>query len=181
MKKGSVIAGAAMILAGAGCIAFPLTSLVVVGKIFGALLLVCGAGGLASCVKNKESIWRGLLSLAVLLGGAVIFLDAFQAVAAVDVLVKVFAAFSLFGGITQVMLAVNAKDAIKNWWVLLLSGLLTVILAVLVLANPFTGLLVADWMIAFELMMTGMLLISFGFVKPEIKVTVAEEEMAEEM
>ncbi|MCQ2501552.1 MAG: hypothetical protein MJ117_09440, partial [Lachnospiraceae bacterium] len=51
---------------------------------------------------------------------------------------------------------------------------LNVILGLLVLANPFTGLLVADCMIAVELMMTGGLLISLSFVKPEMKIQVTE-------
>lgn len=104
--------------------------------------------------------------------GAIIFLDAFSALAAIDVIVKVFAAFTLFSGITQMMVAVCAKEVVHNWVVFLLTGILNVVLALLVLANPFTGLLVADCMIAFELLMAGGLLLSFSFVKPDIEIRV---------
>lgn len=183
MKKSLVIAGVVMILAGMGCIVFPLTSVMMIGKMIGAVLLVTGAGSLITCIKNKKSVGKGLLSGLVVLAGCMILLDAFSTLAAVDVLVKVFAAFTLFSGITQMMVSAAAKEVISHPVVFLLTGFLNVLLAILVLANPFTGFMVADCMIAFELLMTGSLLISFGCLKPEIEIHVTEktEETAAEV
>lgn len=172
MKKGLTFAGVLMMAAGIACMVFPLASVVTIGKILGAAMLVWGVSSLIRCICDMKSIWKGLASMLVTIAGAIVFLDAFSALATIDVIVKVFAAFTLFSGITQMMVAVGAKEVVHNWVAFLLTGILNVVLALLILANPFTGLLVADCMIAFELLMAGGLLISFSFVKPDIEITV---------
>lgn len=179
MKKSFVIAGALMMVAGIVSLVFPLVSVLTMGKLFGAAILVWGAGSLAVCIMDQKSFGKGLVCALAALAGLLILLDAFTTLAVVDVLVKVFAAFTLFSGITQMMVAATAKEGVSHRVLVLLTGILNVILAILVLANPFTGFMVADCLIAFELLMTGSLLISFGFVKPEMKINVEKTETAE--
>ncbi len=163
-----------MVLAGIGCMVFPLASVMTIGRIVGAVMLVIGLGTMATCIMDKKHVGKGIISALIAIAGFMILLDAFTTIAAVDIMVTVFAVFTLFSGVTQIVFGCVAKEAEGHRVAVVLSGILNVILAVLVLANPFTGLLVADCMIAFELLMTGGLLISLSFVKPEIKIQVTK-------
>ncbi len=163
-----------MVLAGVGCMVFPLASVMTIGKIVGAAMLVSGVGTVISCIMDKKHVGRGIVGGLIAIAGFMTLLDAFTTIAAVDILVTVFAVFTLFSGVTEILLACSAKEMAGRRAVVVISGVLNVILALLVLANPFTGLLVADCMIAFELMMTGGILISLGFSKPEMKIQVTE-------
>lgn len=141
----------------------PLTAWMVVALFFAAAILVDGVVNVVGAVlhREKDGWWLMLLIgvLGALVGGyalthprlgmvAFIYLVAFQAILL---------------GLLVVALGYKVRAATQREWILYLTGALSVMLGVLILANPAAGgisviLLMAGWAFA-----TGLLRILFAF------------------
>ncbi len=66
-----------------------------------------------------------------------------------------------------IMLFVNSftikKSGIKNWWIDLLSGVLTIIIGYLIMINPIIGALTITFWLGFGLLILGVATISIAF------------------
>jgi uncharacterized membrane protein HdeD (DUF308 family) len=66
-------------------------------------------------------------------------------------------------GIFQIIAAVRLRKSIEHEWLLGLSGVLSVLFGVLMLANPGAGAIAMLWIIGVYAIVFGVLLIVLGF------------------
>jgi uncharacterized membrane protein HdeD (DUF308 family) len=78
------------------------------------------------------------------------------------VLLAVIAAYSILHGILEIALAIRLRREIQGEWLLILSGALSVLFGVLILARPGAGALAIVWLIGAYALVFGSLLIAFA-------------------
>jgi uncharacterized membrane protein HdeD (DUF308 family) len=78
-------------------------------------------------------------------------------------LLALIAAWALFMGVFQIIAAIRLRKEMEHEWLLALSGVLSVIFGVFMLARPEAGALAVVWLIAAYSIAFGILLIVLGF------------------
>lgn len=164
MRILSVILGVALVVLGGWCAASPVTTAVAIGWLFGALLLISGIVMLVSAFQGTKSVWDILLAILAIFAGGSTLCSSFGALIAVDILMTIVAVSFLISGIARIILAFKLRGYISQWWVGLVSGILSVIAALLLITNPFTGLLVADVIFSANLIVEGLSFIAAGII-----------------
>lgn len=94
---------------------------------------------------------RGVLAI---LFGIVVLLDPGIALA---VLVSLFGAYAVVDGIFTIIAGFNGRQSNKNWWVLVLEGLVSIIAGVLTFLWPAITALILLYIIAVWAIVTGVL------------------------
>lgn len=79
------------------------------------------------------------------------------------VLLMFIAAWAIVMGIFQIVTAIRIRKEIDNEWLLGLSGLVSVIFGVLMIASPGAGAVAVIWIIGLYAVFFGVLLIALGF------------------
>ena len=156
--------GAAAVLFGVLAFAWPGITLVVLALFFGAYAFMDGIFALIAAYKGREgskAVW--LLVLVGVLGiaaGIATFLWPEMTALALLMFIAVWA---LFVGIFQIAAAIRLRKEIENEWLLGISGGLSVLFGVLMIASPGAGALAVVWVIAAYSIAFGVLLIALGF------------------
>ena len=154
--------GVVMVLAGifalGDVVAFTLVSVIFIG----AMMLVGGIFQFIQAFMTKG--WGSfLLNLALgvlyIIAGLLIMDEPVQG----SVILTLFLlAAILVGGITRIVIALRHRE-LSGWWLMLLGGLVSVVLAVMLYATlPWSGLWVLGTLIAIELLVHGFTWIQFG-------------------
>lgn len=78
------------------------------------------------------------------------------------ILVYVIGLWAIFGGVSEVFAALSIKREFDRWWIMLLSGILSVIFGLLIIASPFEGMLVMIWFLAGFTLLVGIFLLIFA-------------------
>ena len=73
------------------------------------------------------------------------------------------ACWALVTGVFQIAAAIRFRRVIPNEWMLILSGLLSVVFGVLMLARPGAGALAVVWLIGGYATLYGVLMLAVGF------------------
>lgn len=159
-----VVRGFAAVMFGILLVALPQVGLVTLVALFGAYALVDGIFALVAAVRaaRGEEAWGELAfeAIASLAAAAVTLL--WPGITAVALLF-VIAFWALFTGILEVGAAIRLRRVIKGEGWLALAGVLSVVLGILLLAQPAAGLLALVWMIGIYAIVFGALLIGLGF------------------
>ncbi|HEX2739706.1 MAG TPA: DUF308 domain-containing protein, partial [Rubrobacter sp.] len=79
------------------------------------------------------------------------------------VLLYVIAAWAIFTGILKVVMAISLRREIENEWLMILSGVLSVVFGVVLGALPGVGLLSLVWLVGIYALIFGVALIVLGF------------------
>jgi len=167
-----VLRGVLALILAAVAILFPVGALVAFTLIFaayaaadGVLSLIAGIRG----ARNHQERWwtfilRGLIGIAV----AILFILA-PGVATVSyafAILFLLAFWAITTGILEVAAAINLRKEIKGEWLLALSGVISILLGIWVLAliwqNPYATILSAAWVIAAWAIIAGISLIVLG-------------------
>jgi uncharacterized membrane protein HdeD (DUF308 family) len=130
----------------------------------GAMLIVGGVVQIVHAFANKG--WGAFL-LALLMGAIYIlggFLIMGEPVQGSIVITIVLTAALAIGGIARIIIAVRHHRDLHGWWLLLIGGVISVVLAFLLYASlPWSGLWVLGTLVAIELIVQGVSWISMGF------------------
>ena len=136
----------------------PGISLAALVLLFGAYALADGVFAIWSAIRRHgEDRWwlltlQGLLSIA-----AAVVTVLWPGITAL-VLLYVVAAWALVTGVLEIAVAIRLRKAIPNEWLLVVSGIASVVLGVLLAANPALGaLVVVLWIGAYALVSGAML------------------------
>jgi uncharacterized membrane protein HdeD (DUF308 family) len=128
--------------------------------LFAAYAMIDGILSIAAAVRNRETNdrwWLGLLEgLVDIAAGVIAFL--FPGMAAIAA-VFVIAVWAIITGILEIAAAVRLRQEINNEWALGLTGLISVVLGVILVINPGTGLVGLVWAIASYAVVFGLLMI----------------------
>ena len=148
-----------------GIIAFvqPGITLAALTLLFGVYAFMDGVFALITAFNARErgqSIWPFvLIGVAGIAAGVLTALR--PGITALFLLI-VIAIWSIIIGLLQIMVAIRIRKAIKNEWILGLSGFLSLAFGVVILANPGAGALGVVWIIGAYAFAFGILLIMLG-------------------
>lgn len=158
-----VLRGIFAIAFGVIAFALPAAALFALVLVYGAYALLDGIFAFYSMLTGRASGRRGWILLEGITGiiaGIVTF--AWPAITAIA-LVYIIAAWAIITGFLEIMAAVELRRLIKNEWLLVVSGILSVVFGVLIAANPGAGALSIVWLIGLYAVIFGVLLVSLGF------------------
>jgi uncharacterized membrane protein HdeD (DUF308 family) len=156
--------GLAAIVFGALALIWPGLTLVILTLVWGAYALTDGTFELIGAVRMRERgrpIWP--MVLAGLVGiAAGIFAIVRPGMSAI-VLLTCIAAWALVTGVLQMAAAIQFRKAIDNEWLIVISGLLSVVFGALMLMIPGTGALAVVRIIAVYALVFGGLFVALGY------------------
>jgi uncharacterized membrane protein HdeD (DUF308 family) len=165
-----------VLLRGVLAILFGIMSYIWPGITLAALVLLWGAyalvDGVFEVIAGIRGKWWGLVFLGLLgiAAGVVTFL--WPGITAI-VLLWVIAFWAILVGILQISAAIRLRKEVEGEWLWILSGIVTVVLGVLLIARPGAGALSVLWLIGAFAIVWGILLCILAFKLKGLKGRVA--------
>src|SRR4029077_12420609 len=104
--------------------------------------------------------WLGLSGVAGIIAGIVAF--AYTGTTTL-VLLMFIAIWAIVIGVMQIWGAIALRNVLRNEWLLILNGVLSIAFGVILMAQPGTGALALVWMIAWYAILFGCLYIALAF------------------
>lgn len=167
-----MLRGALALIIAVLALAMPSEAVLALTLVFGAFSFADGIFGLWSGIRNirKGERW-GWLVVSGILGiatGLIVLILPFVATFVVAVFLWIMIAFwSIASGIFEIAAAIRLRREIKGEWLLMLSGLISVVLGVAVtwflLTNPVASLLALGWLLGLYAAIFGVTLLLFGW------------------
>jgi uncharacterized membrane protein HdeD (DUF308 family) len=159
-----VLRGACAILFGVLAFAYPGSAGQALVLLFGAYALVNGVFTIGiSARAPKGTPGTGTLLFLGLLGVAVGLLTFFYPGVTAISLLWVISFWAIFTGLLEIWVAVALRKELSNEWMLILSGILSVVFGVVVVAMPNAGALSIVWLIGSYAILFGMMLLAVAF------------------
>jgi uncharacterized membrane protein HdeD (DUF308 family) len=163
--------GLLALLLGAGAFLYPLGTLLAFTLLFAAYALADGVASVIAAiagVRRGERWWplilRGMVGIAV--GGLFLAYPLLTTVTYAMAALAILAAWSLLTGILEVAAAIRLRKHIEGEWLLLLSGLLSVLLGiaipVVMFRNPLVTILSVSWIIGAYALAAAVVLVAQG-------------------
>lgn len=158
-----LIGGLASIAFGVLAFVSPGAALLVLGLFFAAFVLVDGAVNTWGAIRNRgrDGWWAmlliGLLGIAV--GGYALWVPALSMLA----FVLMAGAVALVVGLSTIYLGYRVREEIRGEWVLYLTGALSVLFAILIIARPDIGGLSVVYLVAAWAIVIGLLRVFLAF------------------
>lgn len=140
--------GVAAIIFSILAFAFPNQTIITLALFFGAYAMVDGIFAIISAIKAPEGYkhWRSLL-LEGIIGvviGAITFFLPYATALAVVIFIAVWATAT---GILEIVAAIRLRREITNEWVLILTGALSLLFGIVLVAMPDVGAVALVWVI----------------------------------
>lgn len=158
-----LLRGLVAILFGILAFTWPALTLFSLIILYGAYAGVDGILALAAALRGGTVAPRWWLVLVGLLGlGAAAATFLYPGLTAL-VLLTFIGAWAIARGVVEIVGAIQVRKEIENEWLLILSGLLSVLFGALVLVRPGAGALALVWIIASYAIALGVLLVGFAF------------------
>ena len=159
-----LLRGLAAIGFGILVIAKPQISLQVLVYLFGLYVLVEGILGVALAIQGRNEIdsW-GVLLLWGLLGVAVGILAFWRPDITALALLFYIALWAIATGVLEIVAAIRLREVLKNEWLLILAGIVSVAFGVWLIARPEAGALAVLWAIGIYAILFGVLVVLFAF------------------
>jgi uncharacterized membrane protein HdeD (DUF308 family) len=159
-----LVRGILAILFGVATLLMPGITLVVLVALFGGYALVDGVILSILAIKDHKlnpdwwlMLLGGLVSIAA---GVVTF--AYPGITA-EFLYSVIVAWAIATGVFEVIYAIRFRKEIEGEWLLVLSGLLSIVFGGLLIAQPVTGVLTVLWLIGVYAIADGVMLTVLAF------------------
>jgi uncharacterized membrane protein HdeD (DUF308 family) len=158
-----VLRGVLDILFGIAAFAWPGITFTALAILFGAFALVDGCFAIAAAAVGRPQgmpwwalLVEGILGIAV---GAITF---FYPGLTVLALLMMIAAWAVATGILEIVAAIRLRSEIRGEWLLALSGALSIVLGIALVAYPGPGIVAVTWMIGAYAITFGVLFIALG-------------------
>lgn len=159
-----LLRGIAAIAFGLATFAWPGLTLSVLIMFFGAYILFDGIVGVIDALRYRDGVdnwWFWLLES--ILGVVVGLLTLLMPGVTAFVLLVFIAAWSILGGLFRIIAAIQLRKKIDGEWLMVLSGLLSVLFGVAIIALPHAGLVSIAWLIGFWAIAFGILFVLLAF------------------
>ncbi len=110
---------------------------------FGLVIIISGILIISGAIAHKKNNqkWRWWLfegSLDIMFGIALIILAFIKPNWLGAIMIQLLALWVTLIGIMQMISAFRLRDYMQNWWILLFTGLLSIMIGILLFINPFT-------------------------------------------
>jgi uncharacterized membrane protein HdeD (DUF308 family) len=159
-----LLRGIAAIVFGVLAFVWPGVTLLTLVFLYGAFALVDGVCAVGAAVMGGKGMGpRWWLALIGLLGiGAGLLTFAWPGITALVLLIFI-AAWSILIGVFQIFGAIQLRKEIDNEWFLILSGALSLLFGIFLLAQPGTGALALIWVIGGYAIVVGIVYVALAF------------------
>jgi len=150
--------GVAGILFGIGAFVWPGATLAALVLLFGAYVFVDGIFAVVTGIGMRRQMDRWWLL--VLEGAAGIILGVLtfgSPDTTALVLLTVIAAWAIVTGIFEIMAAVRLRKLIANEWLMILSGVVSIVFGALLIAQPGAGTIAIIWLLGAYALLFGIL------------------------
>ena len=159
-----LLRGLAAIVFGILAWAWPGVTLITLVLFWGAYALVDGVAALIGGWHARDSgkpMWQIVL-IGVIGIAAGIFTFVQPGVTAVALLI-LMAAWAIVNGVFEIAAAIRLRKEIENEWLLILSGVLSVVFGIFMIVNPGAGAMAVLWIIGVFAIAYGALLVMLSF------------------
>jgi uncharacterized membrane protein HdeD (DUF308 family) len=158
-----LLRGLLAIAFGVFCFAMPGMALTTLVLLFGAYALADGIVMISAAIRNwssREDRWVVLLIglLGIGIGAVTLLAPGLTAIG----LIAYIAAWSLATGVLHVVAAIRLRQEIRGEMWLVLSGVASIVFAVLVFLQPLAGALAVLWLVGAYALVAGVLMIALG-------------------
>lgn len=157
-----VVYGIAAILFGIVTLASPLNAAIAIAWMIGVLALGEGIISLIAVFSKNVSVPKGWLIFyavcSILFGLATIMNPG----AVAGMLLMFFAVWLIIAGIYRIIFAIQARKRIEGEWMLIVSGVLAIVLGVMLIAQPLTGMVITTIWIGAMVLVYGIFQIMAG-------------------
>ena len=142
----------------------PAASAVALLVIFGAYVLVDGVLGVYGAIKTRHQSSHWWVMLIWGLAGVIVgVLTVINPAITGLVLTIYIGVWAVVTGVMQIIAAMRLRKEIEGEWLLVLSGLLSVVFGGFVLSQPMAGMMAMVWVIATYAVIFGVLMILLAF------------------
>jgi uncharacterized membrane protein HdeD (DUF308 family) len=143
---------------------WPDLTLLVLVAFFAAYAFITAGVSIYAGVKNRKSdkSWWLLLGIGLVALASGVLSILYPAMTAL-VLVLLMGANALVTGVLDIAIALRLRKTIRNEWMLILAGIVSVVFGVLVMMFPGAGALAMVWIVSFYAVFTGVLLLALAF------------------
>jgi uncharacterized membrane protein HdeD (DUF308 family) len=161
-----VLRGIFAILFGIGALTFPGLTVLALIVLFGFYCFVDGFTSLAMAFEADSKGWYVIGGLVSLAAGVITFT---RPGATAIALLFVIGIWALIRGVIDIVTAVQIRKVVEGEWMLALSGVVSALFGLYVIARPGQGALAIIWIIAFFALILGFLLLGVGFKLRRLK------------
>jgi uncharacterized membrane protein HdeD (DUF308 family) len=159
-----VLRGLAAIIFGLLTFVWPHISLVALVFLFGAYALVDGAFAIVAGIRAPKEYKRWWVLLIEGIFGVIAGVMAFIVPGITALfLLGLIAGWAILTGVLEIVGAIQMRKYITGEWLMILSGIASVLFGVLLLLNPGVGALAVVWIIGAYAILFGVLLLGLGF------------------
>jgi len=154
--------GVAAIVFGILAFVWPGVTLSVLVLLFGSYAIVDGVLAVYAAIRSGgKNVWAPLFEgiIGIAAGLVAFFLPGLTALA----LLFVIAAWAILTGSMEVIAAVRLRRVINNEWSLIISGVLSVIFGLLLVAQPGAGALAVVWLIGTYAVIFGVAMLALAW------------------
>ena len=150
--------GVIAVLLGVIAIVWPGPTVAVLVILLGAFALVEGVTNIVAGVRGRQgwALAEGIISVVV--GIVIVVWPGITALA----LLYVIAFWAILTGILRIVAAIQLRREIRNEWLLIGSGLASIIFGVIAAVFPGAGILALIWLLGAWLIVLGVILIAFA-------------------
>ena len=158
------IRGVIAILIGVIAFVWPGVAVAALVLLFGVFMFLDGVFAVVAAVQSRNTLpqWWALLveGIVGIIAGVIVW--ALPGLAAL-VLIYFIAAWALITGVMEIIAAIRLREQIEGEWRLALSGVLSVILAVLLAISPEGGLIALAWLLGAYAILFGVVMLALAF------------------
>jgi uncharacterized membrane protein HdeD (DUF308 family) len=158
--------GTLALLFGIGALSYPGLTLVILIVFFGIYALIDGITAILMAIGEKK--WPTYLLIGVISMVAGLIAIARPGATALALLF-VIGVWALIKGITEIVAAIQIRKEVEGEWTLALSGVISILFGLFVLARPGAGALALVWLIAVYAFAHGILDLMLGFKLRRLK------------
>ena len=158
-----VLYGVIGVLFGIAAFMWPAKTAVAMARGFGVMAIAEGVLSALALFDRNVSVSKGWLALYALASLAFGLVAVSNPVVTAGVLLLILAAWLLVAGIYRIVLAIRIRKEVTGEWMIALSGVLAILLAVLFVARPAVGLVTVALWIGVAALFYGVLQVMAGF------------------
>jgi uncharacterized membrane protein HdeD (DUF308 family) len=161
--KWMIVRGVVSVIFGIIVVLYPFVAATALALFLGAYIFADGVFAIVSLFTSRAArahFWSFLIEgIAGIAAGILIFFLPEITLYGLVILVSVWAFFT---GIFEIISAIKLRKIIEGEILMIVSGLLSIVFAILVFLNPFAGIVVLIYLTGIYAVMFGILLILFG-------------------
>lgn len=151
------------VIFGLFALARPLAAATAMVWAIGVLALADGVVSLFAAFSNKVAVSKGWVLLYAVLSILFGIMAVANPISMAGTLLLFLAAWLVIAGIYRIVFAIRVRKEIKGEWLIALSGVLSIVLGIMFVASPLTGLFVTTLWIGAGALIYGVLQIVASF------------------